>query len=45
MARNLYIDQQDGTIEDIRFKSNENIDKESQKKLLDLALHKINHRL
>ncbi len=45
MAKNNQIDQQDGTLTDQVYLKNEEIDKESQQKLLNLALHKIKVRL
>lgn len=45
MAKNTQIDQQDGTISDQIYLKNEEIDKESQQKLLSLALHKIKVRI
>jgi hypothetical protein len=45
MAKNLQIDQQEGTISDHRQLKNGEIDKESQQKLLNLALHKIKVRI
>jgi len=45
MAKNIQIDQQDGTITDQKYLKNEEVDKESQQKLLNLALHKIKARI
>jgi hypothetical protein len=45
MAKNMQIDQQEGTISDHKHLKNEEIDKESQQKLLSLALHKIKVRI
>jgi hypothetical protein len=45
MAKNIQIDQQDGTISDQKYLKNLEVDKESQQKLLNLALHKIKARI
>ena len=45
MAKNMQIDQQDGTISDHKYLKNQEVDKESQQKLLNLALHKIKVRI
>lgn len=45
MAKNLQIDQQEGTINDHQQLKTNLVDKESQQKLLNLALHKIKARI
>lgn len=45
MAKNTQIDQQDGTISDHLNLLPPQVDKESQQKLLNLALHKIKVRI
>jgi hypothetical protein len=45
MAKNIQIDQQDGTVSDQKYLKNLEVDKESQQKLLNLALHKIKARI
>ena len=45
MAKNLQIDQQDGTLNDNKYKKDEEVDQESKEKLLNLALHKIKSRI
>lgn len=45
MAKNIQIDQQDGTITDQKYLRGQDVDKESQQKLLNLALHKIKARI
>ena len=45
MAKNMQIDQQDGTINDNKQLKNDEIDPESRQKLLNLALHKIKSRI
>ncbi len=45
MAKNAQIDQQNGTLSDNAYLKDERIDKQSQQKLLSLALHKIKVRI
>ena len=45
MAKNMQIDQQDGTINDNKQLKKEEVDPQSRQKLLNLALHKIKSRI